>query len=124
MQTNFCAVEFKGAKVTRNCSAAAVGLLRALIERAGCGRDWVLLSEIQSIDWQSLSFNGERHRIQLKLLGSQARANADRLTAGLENAELDISGHLVADAVVTAGPALNPFDGTVALTIEALTVEE
>jgi hypothetical protein len=105
-------------------SSAAVGLLRALIERAGCERDWVLLSDIQSIDWQSLTFTGERHRIQLKLLGKDARANAQRLTDGLEEAEFAIPGHTVVDVTVVAGPAHNAFDGTAAVTIEALTVEE
>jgi hypothetical protein len=42
-------------------SAAALGLLRELIERAQVPRDRFLLSEWQSTDWQSLTFQGERH---------------------------------------------------------------
>jgi hypothetical protein len=103
-------------------SSAAVRLLRALIERASCGRDWVLLSDIQSIDWQSLTLAGERHRIELKLLGVHARRNAELLVAGLADAEFDLGGQVLADIAVTNGPAIS-LDGTAALTIEALTID-
>jgi hypothetical protein len=51
-------------------SAAASGLLRALIARAGVPRDRILLTNLCSIDWQSLTFVGERHEISC---GSPAR---------------------------------------------------
>jgi hypothetical protein len=104
-------------------SPAAAALLRALIARAECGRDWMLLSDIRSTEWRSLTFTGERHEIEVKLLGATAWLNGQRLVAGLRDAEFDIAGHLVADIAVTAGPARS-FDGAVVLTIEALTIEE
>jgi len=42
-------------------SSAACGPLRALLRRSGDQADRILLSEIQSVDWQSLTFAGERH---------------------------------------------------------------
>jgi len=50
-------------------SAAAAGLLRALLARAAVERDRILLTELRSTDWQSLTFIGERHRIQLRVSG-------------------------------------------------------
>ena len=50
-------------------STAASGLLRALIGRARVDRDRILLIEIVSVDWQSLTFTGERHRIELRISG-------------------------------------------------------
>ena len=44
-------------------SRAASGLLRALLERIGDQRDRILLSEVQSVDWQSLTFAGERPKL-------------------------------------------------------------
>ncbi len=43
-------------------SCAAAGLLRALIGRACVNRDRFLLTEYRSVDWQSLTFIGERHQ--------------------------------------------------------------
>lgn len=104
-------------------SPAAAALLRAIIDRGECDRANVLLSEIRSTEWRSLTFTGERHEIELKLTGPTAWLNGQRLIAGLADAEFAISGHLVADVAVTAGPARS-FDGTVVLTIEALTIED
>lgn len=44
-------------------SSAAAGLLRAILSRAGIARERVLLTEIRSVDWQSLTIVGERHEI-------------------------------------------------------------
>ena len=68
-------------------STAAAGLLRSLLARAGVDRDRILLSEFRSIDWQSLTFMGERHEMELRVPGPNAVAIADRLTDGLGDAE-------------------------------------
>jgi len=67
-------------------SPAAAGLLRALIARAGIDRDRILLTEFRSIDWQSLTFVGERHEMELRVPGPDAGAITERLTAGLADA--------------------------------------
>ena len=48
-------------------SPAAAGLLRALVARAGINRDRILLTDFRSIDWQSLTFVGERHEMELRI---------------------------------------------------------
>ncbi len=104
-------------------SAAASGLLRALIARAGVPRDRILLTDLTSVDWQSLTFIGERHRICFRIIGPQSAAVAQRLTHRLEDAEFVIPGQIVAD-VALAGEPERCADGSTALIIEALTIEE
>lgn len=104
-------------------SPAAAGLLRALLARAGVDRDRILLSEFRSTDWQSLTFMGERHEMELRVPGPNAAALVDRLTAGLAEAEFAIPGQIVADIGLERPPSRNP-DGSFSLFIEALTISE
>lgn len=102
-------------------SSAASALLRVLIARAGVSRDRILLTDIQSTDWQSLTFSGERHLISLRAHGGDAAAAVRNMTEGLEDAEFSITGLLVADIGVVGAPRRAP-DGSTELTIEALTI--
>lgn len=102
-------------------STAASGLLRALVGRARVDRDRILLTEIVSVDWQSLTFTGERHRIELRISGPNSGEIAERMTSRLDDAEFSIPGVLVADIIVASGPSVG-LDGSTTLTIEALTV--
>lgn len=104
-------------------SSAASGLLRALLERIGDQRDRILLSEVQSVAWQSLTFAGERHLMRLRVPGPDAELIVRRFTSGIEEAEFSIPGHIVADIAVAGIPARAP-DGSITLEIEALTVDE
>ena len=104
-------------------SPAAAGLLRALLARSGVERDRILLTEFRSTDWQSLTFIGEQHKIRLRVTAPEAAPIAARLVNGLEDCEFSIPGHCVAD-VALAGEPEAQADGSVTLTIEALTVEE
>ena len=104
-------------------SRAASGLPRALFERIGGQSDRILLSEIQSIDWQSLTFTGETHVMRLRVPGPNADRIVGRLTLGLEDAEFSIPGHLVADIAVVGAPS-RALDGSVTLAIEALTIAD
>jgi hypothetical protein len=104
-------------------SSAAAGLLRALIGRAGVGRERILLTEAQSTDWRSLTFAGERHQIDLRVPGPDSRTIVERMCAGLEEAEFSIPGVIVAD-IALAGTPSRSLDGSISLTIEALTVSE
>ena len=103
-------------------SRAASGLLRALLERIG-DHDRILLSEIQSVDWQSLTFTGETHLMRLRVPGPDADLIVGRLTHGLEEAEFSIPGYLVADIAMVGVPR-RALDGSVTLAIEALTIAE
>jgi hypothetical protein len=104
-------------------SPAASALLRALIARSGAPRNRILLTEIKSIDWQSLTFTGERHQIRLRVPGPDSMATVERMCAGIEDAEFTIPGIIVAD-IVPLGEPQRGLDGSLSLTIEALTVSE
>jgi len=104
-------------------SSAAAALLRVLSARAGIARERVLLTDAHSIDWQSLTFTGERHHLGLRVAGPQSRDAVRALCAGLEDAEFSIPGLLVADIGVVGTP-VEASDGSTELTIEALTISE
>ena len=104
-------------------SPAAAGLLRALLGRAGVNRDRILLSEFRSTDWQSLTFMGERHEMELRVPGTNAGELVDRLTDGLADAEFAIPGQIVADIGLQRPPSRNA-DGSFSLFLEALTISE
>jgi hypothetical protein len=104
-------------------SAAAAGLLRALLARAGDSRDRILLTEFRSVEWQSLTFVGERHLIALRLVGSDCDDILNLLIVGLENAEFAIPGHVVAD-IGLVEPPRREDEGAIALNLEALTIAE
>ena len=104
-------------------SPAAAGLLRALLARAGIERDRILLTEFRSTDWQSLTFIGERHELEVRVPGPEADSLAERLTDGLADAEFSVPGQIVADINVASGTRHNA-DGSISLQIEALTIAE
>ena len=103
-------------------SAAASALFRALVARAAVPRDRILLSEWRSVDWQSLTFIGERHEIAIRVTGAEAREAAARLLCGLEEAEFAILGQIVVDVRPVGEPEF--ADGSAELRIEALTIAE
>ena len=104
-------------------SRAASALLRALLARAGDQRDRLLLSEIQSVDWQSLTLEGERHVIRLRVPSPNAELVVSRFVHGIEDAEFSVPGQILVDIALAGSPTRAP-DGSVMLTIEALTVVE
>ena len=104
-------------------SPAAVGLLRALIGRAAVPRDRILLSDWQSVEWESLTFVGERHDIQLRISGPDSGVVAGRLTEGLADADFSIPGEIVAD-IAAVGQPDTADDGSTIVRIEALTIAE
>lgn len=77
----------------------------------------------RSTDWQSLTFIGERHQVRLRVPGPEAMEVAERLTAGLADAEFAIPGQIVADIVLT-GPPRALQDGSLEIGMEALTIAE
>jgi hypothetical protein len=103
-------------------SVAAAGLLRELLRRGGVNRNRILLTEFRSTDWQSLTFIGEQHRIRLRIPAPDSAEIAASLVNGLEDAELSLPGHLVADLAL-AGELERNADGSISMTLEALTVE-
>lgn len=104
-------------------SPAAAGLLRALIARTGIDRDRILLTDYRSIDWQSLTFIGERHEMELRVTGPDATAVVSRLTHDLADADFALPGQIVADIALEGAPIHN-CDGSISLHIESLTIAE
>lgn len=104
-------------------SPAAASLLRALLARGGIDRDRILLTEFRSIDWQSLTFIGERHQMLLRVPGPDADDLVARLIVGLADAEFSISGQIVADIGLEQPPTRNS-DGSITVMVEALTIAE
>jgi len=104
-------------------SPAAAGLLRSLLARAGVDRDRILLTEFRSTDWQSLTFMGERHEMELRVPGPDSEGLVDRLISGLAEDEFAIPGQIVADIGLERPPSRNA-DGSFTLQIEALTIVE
>lgn len=102
-------------------SRAATGLIRSLAAKAGVDRDRMHLIEARSDDWQSLTFRGERHELSLRLAPPEAEASLARLLDGLDEAEFDLSGHLVVDVSPAGGP-VHHADGSIEIAIEALTI--
>jgi hypothetical protein len=104
-------------------SRGAAALLRALVGRAGVERNRILLTEVHSTDWQSLTFTGERHQIGLRVTGGDSMQVTDRMCRGLEECEFSIPGLLVADIRRVGAPRRAP-DGATELIIEALTISD
>jgi hypothetical protein len=104
-------------------SAAAAGLLRGLISRAGIDRDRILLTKFRSVDWQSLTFIGERHEMELRLPGPNALQLVSKLADDLAEAEFSIPCQIVADIGLDR-PPIDNRDGSITLHIEALTIAE
>ena len=102
-------------------SPAAAALLRCLAGRAKVTRDRILLTDVVSVDWRSLTFNGERHEMGLRITGPESHLVVQRMCDGLEDAEFSIPGVIVADVAIAGAPARSP-DGSTTLVIEALTV--
>jgi len=103
-------------------SVAAAGLLRALLARTGVDRDRILICGWTSVDWQSLTFVGERHEAVFRVTGPGASRLVAMIVDGLEEAEFAIPGQIVAD--IAASAPVPQADGSILLTIEALTVGE
>ena len=102
-------------------SAAASTLLRCLIGRARVPRNRILLTDVVSVDWRSLTFTGERHQLDLRIPGPDSRLIVERMCKGLEDAEFSIPGVIVADIGLAVAP-VHALDGSTIITIEALTV--
>jgi hypothetical protein len=103
-------------------SGAAAALLRALTGRARVTRDRILLTEAESVDWRSLTFTGERHLLRLRVPGPDSKSVVERMCARLADAEFSIPGVIVAD--ISAEAPVHALDGSITVTIEALTVAE
>lgn len=105
-------------------TSAASALCRNLLERAGPDKNRILLSDWVTIDWQSLTFNGERHRAGFVVTGKEAAELAAQWTQGLEDAEFDLGSAGFVAEIALAGPPTVRDDGAIQVEIEALTIAD
>jgi hypothetical protein len=103
-------------------SAAGLELKRAV--RAGFAAlgAGVVFDSLTSRSWASITFTGERHRLNLCVPGPGAAAAAEAFLDGLAEREFTLRGHILAD--IAAAQVEHEADGQVRLTLEALTVED
>ena len=104
-------------------SVAASGLLRAILARTGVDRDRILICDWKSVDWQSLTFIGERHEATFRVTGQDSARIVAMIAEGLQDAEFTIPNQIVAD-IALAEPPAPQRDGSVLIRIEALTIGE
>ncbi len=90
----------------------AMALVRAL---AASGPAFTLV-EVESRDWSSATFTGERHRVHV---GMTDDAATTAWLAALPELELTVRGRLVADLAVTEATR---DSGRTLATVEALTI--
>jgi hypothetical protein len=69
-----------------------------------------IAASIRSVDWQSLTFSGEHHHMELKVPGLNSGEIVEPMCSRLDEAEFSIAGILVADIAVT-GEARCALDG-------------
>lgn len=102
---------------------AATELLRALGASFASFAGTFRVAELVSRGWASVTFTGARHRVAFVLEGNGAAAAADGFLADLGEAEFDLCGHILAD-IARVGEERSAMGDRVALTLEALTVED
>lgn len=79
------------------------------------------LDEVRSRSWASATFTGARHELAFRLEGTGAEAEAERFLSGLDAAEFDLRGHILAD-IALVSEERRP--GCAQIRLEALTVED
>src|SRR3712207_2020050 len=97
-----------------------VGFLHAITANFANIRGAFRIDELLSTPWASVTFRGARHRLTFALEGDGAGEAADMFLAGMDEAEFDIAGHIVADIALVDCERSEAGD-RVRLTIEALT---
>ncbi len=83
------------------------------------------LEGVTSKPWSSATFDGARHRLDLRLHGSADEIGAalDRIVDGIAEHEFDLPGQIVASArLVGVSVDPDPMVVALALTVEVLTV--
>ena len=99
---------------------ATTALLRAIrgsfVSFAG-----FVVEEVRSRSWASVTFSGARHELAFRLDGEGAEDAAASFLDGLEAAEFDLRGHVLAD-IALVSEERRP--GCARIRLEALTVED
>lgn len=102
-------------------SDATAALVSAIRAAFGSLAGAVVVEEIRSRAWASVTFRGARHELRLRLEGAGADAAATRFLDGLEAKEFVLPGHILADI---GRISIQRLPGSVRIALEALTVED
>lgn len=102
---------------------AATEFLRALCFHFVHFEGAFRVDELSSRSWASVTFSGARHRVAFSLEGVGAGAAADAFLNGMEEADFDLRGHILADIALLAEER-DASGERVQLRVEALTVED
>jgi hypothetical protein len=103
------------------CDQAQAAILRAAAAIVTPFGARVVIEELRSRDWASLTLTGARHELDVRLDGAGAEAALDALIATLPQAQVTMNGRILAELVVEPGTA---DDEGVALTICALVIDD
>ncbi|NJC06414.1 hypothetical protein GGQ97_002207 [Sphingomonas kaistensis] len=104
-------------------TAYANVLLRLLLQRAGEDCNRIFLSSWKTVEWNSLTLDGERHRASFTIGGPDPLRFAALWLAGLSEAEFAMTRGFVADIEVIGKPTLRE-DGMAEVEIAALTLDD
>jgi hypothetical protein len=104
-------------------TAYANVLLRLLLQRAGEDCNRIFLSEWTTVEWNSLTLDGERHSARFTIGGPDPLRFAALWLAGLSEAEFAMTRGFVADIEVVGRPTLRE-DGMAEVEIAALTLDD
>lgn len=103
------------------CDRAQAAILRATASIALGHGARLVIEELRSRDWASLTLAGARHELDIRLDGAGAGAALADVAARLPHENILIHGQLLAELVVEPGTA---DDDGVALTITALVIND
>jgi hypothetical protein len=81
------------------------------------------VESIRSRSWVSATFSGVRHELTFRVEGEGAQDQVDLFLNGLDEAEFDLDGHILAD-ISLISRTVDPERLRVRISLEALTLEE
>lgn len=97
---------------------AGTVLQRALMRESKAAGCVVTIADARTTRWASATFTGAQHRLSLDAADDAA---LEMWLGGLDDADIVLRGHLLADIAVIE---IVRTDGRATVTVEALTVEE
>jgi hypothetical protein len=100
---------------------AQAAILRAMAHLAAPLDARLVIEELRSRDWASLTLTGARHELDVRLDGARAAEALAIVERELPQASIAIPGRILAELVVEPGTA---DDEGVAMTICALVIDE
>ena len=99
-------------------------ILRAVAAMVAPHGVQLVIEELRCRDWASLTLVGGRHELDIRLEGAGAAAALAQLQAELPELDIVIAGHILAELVVEPAQDQAAAAGPVALTLNALVIQD